>query len=267
MAARAQARQPPGEQFVHFFLGQQISDAAKDFGQRLCMIPGLLHLRQQLILIVAFYGSLIDLDRGPQPVFNQLHELDLIAQTLLQRAFRQPVALQLGMPAFLGGAIRMELANFGNPGRDFCGRGGLRGSNLFPEQFLIDEAIKSSGPLGRSEGVWVAAIGKGFERYFLLPITLQNHMAVYVCDHAVDDLPAECLRHQRHGQGEDNSTGSSGADAFKFDHFEFDHLESDHAEVHQNDCPTLNEKLKCPARWYPNCPAVSPFKLLMVMLV
>src|SRR6266849_6450975 len=54
-APRAQIRQPHREQFVHFPLGQQILDLAKDFGQRGCGAAGPLHVRQQLIELLSVW--------------------------------------------------------------------------------------------------------------------------------------------------------------------------------------------------------------------
>src|SRR5208282_2659276 len=93
VAPRAQARQPSREQFVHFLLGQQILNSAKDLGQRRGAAASFLHFRQQLIVVVGFHRLLIDLDRGPQAVFHHFHQLDLVTQTFLQRALVQPVTL------------------------------------------------------------------------------------------------------------------------------------------------------------------------------
>ena len=125
MAPRAQTRQPSREQFVHLLLGQQIFDSAKDFGRRSGATAGPLHLRQQPIVVVALYRPLIDLDRGPQTVFHEFHQLDLVAQVFLQRALGEPITLQLGVPSLVGGTIRLHLADFGNPGSDLVGRGRL----------------------------------------------------------------------------------------------------------------------------------------------
>ena len=79
MAPRAQIRQPSREQFTHFLLGQQILDSAKDFSQRSGAAAGFFQFGQQLILVVSLHCPLIDVDGGPQAVFDQLHQLDLVA--------------------------------------------------------------------------------------------------------------------------------------------------------------------------------------------
>ncbi len=141
-------------------------------------------------MVVGFHRLLINLDRGPQTVFHEPHELDLLRETLLQRALGQPITLQLGAPSVVGSAIRMELADFGNAGSDLLEGRWLRRTNLFPQQLPINQAIEGRVALGRGERVRIAGVRKGLEGHFLLPIALQNHVAVNVGDHAVDDLTA-----------------------------------------------------------------------------
>ena len=60
-----------------------------------------------------------------------------------------------------------------------------------PPRFATDalyEAIESGVALGGGERVGIAGIGKRLEGHFLLPIALQNHVAVDVRDYAIDDL-------------------------------------------------------------------------------
>ena len=74
-------------------------------------------------------------------VFNELHQLDLVAHAFLKRLLREPITLQSGAPSLVGGALRMELAEFRKAGSDQFGGSGLRWPNLFPQQLLIDQAI------------------------------------------------------------------------------------------------------------------------------
>src|ERR1039458_3493209 len=94
----------------------------------------------------------------------------------------------------------MEFADFSEAGGDLLGGSGLRRSNLFPQQFLIDQAIEGCFALGRGERIGIAANGQGLEGDFLLPIALQNHVAVHVGDHTIHDLTAEGWDRQRHAQ-------------------------------------------------------------------
>ena len=72
--------------------------------------------------------------------------------------------------------------------RDRFGGSWLRRPQLFPQQFPIDQAIESCVALGGSERIRIAGIRKSLEGHFLLPIALQNHVAVNASDHTVDDL-------------------------------------------------------------------------------
>src|SRR5208282_33364 len=86
LAPRTQTGQPAREQFVHLLFGQQVLNSPEDVGQRSSAAARFFHRGQQLILIVGFDRVLINLDRRSQPVLDQLHETDLVAQSLLDRA-------------------------------------------------------------------------------------------------------------------------------------------------------------------------------------
>jgi len=95
------------------------------------------------------------------------------------------------MPSVVGDAIRMERADFSDPGGDLIGGSWLRWPNLFPKQFLIDQTVEGRVPLGRGERVRIAAIREGLDGDFLFPIALQQHVAVNIGDYPIDDLAAE----------------------------------------------------------------------------
>jgi hypothetical protein len=121
-------------------------------------------------------------------VFNELHELDLVTDTFLKRALRQPITLQRGAPSLVRGTLRMVFAELGNAGRDQLGGSGLRWPNLFPQQLLIDQAIEGCVGLGRGERVRITGIRKSLDGHFLFPIALQNHVAVNAGDYTIDNL-------------------------------------------------------------------------------
>ena len=111
-------------------------------------------------MIVALHRVLIDLDGGPQTVFDELHQLNLVTQTLLQRALGQPIPLQDSSPTVVGDAIGMELADFGHAGSDLIGGNRLRRPNLFAQQFLIDQAIERRFTFRGRERVRIRALRK-----------------------------------------------------------------------------------------------------------
>ncbi len=130
-------------------------------------------------------------------VFNELHELDLIADTFLKRLLGQPVTLQRGAPSVVGGALRMELAELAHASGNQFGRSWLRWPNLFPQQFLIDQAIEGRVALDYGERIGIARIRKGLEGHFLLPIALQNHVTIDAGDHTIDNLTGWRRERQR----------------------------------------------------------------------
>src|SRR5271170_6007486 len=110
--------------------------------------------------------------------------------------------------------------------------------------------------------------GKRLEGDLFLPIALQNYMAVDVGDYTIDDFTGfrgeTETQDQQHGQGAISfgfHAGRAGSPVATPDSLFY------LPWFHQKDCPTLNEKLKCPARWYPNCPTSCPVTVLVVMFV
>ena len=96
--------------------------------------------------------------------------------------------------------IGLALAKFGNPSRNLFGGSRFRWPNLLPQQLLIDQAIEGCVALGRGERVRIAGIGKGLDGQFLLPIALQNHVAVNAGDYSIYNLTANRRGRQRHAQ-------------------------------------------------------------------
>ena len=156
---RRLASHPVSSSFI-FFSASKSLIRPKTSVNGAALAARLFHFRQQLILVIGFHRLLVDLDRGPQTVFHQLHQLDLVAETLLQRALSQTVTLQRGVPSLVGGAIRMKFADLGNAGSDLFGGSGLRWAHLFAQQFLIDQAIECGLAFGGGERVRIAAIRK-----------------------------------------------------------------------------------------------------------
>jgi hypothetical protein len=107
----------------------------------------------------------------------------------------------------------MKLANFGNLRSHLIGRRWLRRSNLLSQQLLINQAIKSCPALVSGERVRIAAIGKGLEGYLVLPIALQDYVAVNIGDHTIHDLTGEPIRSQRQAQGHGKNAMSPDLDA------------------------------------------------------
>ncbi len=99
--------------------------------------------------------------------------------------------LESGVPSRIGGRVGLHFenfgSNFGHTRRYLLSGSRLRGSNLLAQQFLIDQAIERGLALGGCERVGSPPILECLKVHFLFPIALQNHMAVYVGHHAVDD--------------------------------------------------------------------------------
>ena len=104
------------------------------------------------------------------------------------------------MPALLSSAIGQQLANFGHPRCDLGSGSRLRGTNLFAQQLLIDQAVESGIPFDGRERIRVTPVEDRLKCDFLFPVALQHNVTVHTAYDAIHNRAGRRQACERHRQ-------------------------------------------------------------------
>ena len=188
VSLRAQSLQPGDQQFAYFLLSENFANFRGNFGEGNVCCAGLLQFGNKLIAVIGFDRLGIDLHRRTKPGVDQAHQVDLSADPGAKVRFINVILSQQRLPLLRRCGLRVKLASFGEAGIDF-GIGGVHeacGVHLLAKQLLVDQAVEDGTAIVIGELGEGAIAEKSFITESLVPIGLQDDMAVDGGDNAIE---------------------------------------------------------------------------------
>src|SRR6202007_375904 len=178
-----------GEQFIHLLFGKNLPDLAGNLRKRNVLSALFAQLRQEGVAVIGLDVLGIDLNRRPQARLDLMEHGQVVGNVSLELRLVQSIAMQFGLPRarFGGGVLLLDILD---TLLHFVGaRSGRVGAlGLFAQQFLINEAVEPAAAVLVGNLIQRTTFHEYFETHSMVPIALQNDMAVDGRDNAVNHV-------------------------------------------------------------------------------